>query len=98
MSRTRLNTYRSTPAANIHTRTDLEVIESWSPQARPISCANCLHCKVSGTSTQPVVHCAIGHSNGLEKPLLGVIKEHNPRGFKDASKCREFTSMSDDKE
>lgn len=91
--RTGIHTMRSTPSISV--RTDLDVIAAWNPHQRAIHCANCLHCKVSQDSAGLAVRCAKGHDNGMLKPLLGVIREHNPRGFKDASKCKDFTSMGD---
>lgn len=96
MSRFMQRTYLQTPINNV--RTDLDVITAWNPLVRAISCANCRHCKVSADSSGLSARCNKGHGKGLTRPLLGIIRENNPRGFRDASKCDDFTSMSDDKE
>lgn len=91
MTSSKVRVMRQTP--NINIRTDMEVIEEWIPPSAP-HCSNCFHCKVGEDSFGLTVSCAKGYDNGLPKPLLGMIRQHNPRGFKDAHKCPDFTSMS----
>ncbi len=80
-----------TPPTAAEWRTMFEV---WNPDAHPVSCSNCLHARVGYPADDPVVRCARGY--GSPAPLWRLIRRKQPRGFRAASKCPSFTSMSED--
>jgi hypothetical protein len=71
-------------------------VTEWEPRKEP-HCSNCRHAIVSeGTRpNKPEVECARGHGKG-PADLFRLIRPSNPRGFRQASECPDFSSMSDE--
>ena len=68
-------------------------IEAWDPDKRPVHCSNCKYAKVNGWPSDLRVICAKGHGT---HPFASLIRPRNPKGIRDATKCEDFTSMSDE--
>ena len=78
-------------------KTLAELQDLWSPEIRPVHCSNCSHAGVTGArgddeADSPIVKCSESH--GEPTSLLRLIRPERPFGFRNASKCVDFDSMS----
>lgn len=72
----------------------LRMFEVWDPRKRGVHCSNCKRARVYGNPDKPRCYCDQLH--GKEVDLWRIIRDKNPVGFQDATKCLDFYSMSDD--
>jgi hypothetical protein len=69
------------------------IVRDWDADRRPIHCANCRHCVVSGSPDAPIARCAMGYGKPLA--LHVMLREKGPRQFAPAKDCEDFSSMAD---
>ena len=87
---------RAEQTATVRHQTFTALLNGWDPDARPVTCANCLHAVVSELDDDgiPFVECERGHS---QKPkwMPQMIRAKSPSVLRAAKECPDFASMSE---